>query len=213
MAGASRSRLLFYFSNFVHFFHVGGCSEYPLLMGCANLGVCLHTSTSGIDLPMKVRWCFYFKISSSAVLHFHCVLCLQVLDMFGSGVAVCAAKFPALSELVQHDVNGKVFSTEEELAGQMFSLLFQDRNQTQVIPVVSGERNWKWESAELQRLRCNAATIGTWDENWAKVMEPLMQQVIGKRKQPMQMLCESTVVIGLAAMLGGFIRVALSFLR
>jgi beta-1,4-mannosyltransferase len=57
--------------------------EYPHVVGSADVGLCLHRSSSGLDIPMKIA------------------------DLFGAGVPVCALDYGAcLAERVRHGDNG-----------------------------------------------------------------------------------------------------------
>lgn len=74
-------------------------SEYPVLLGSADLGVSLHTSSSGLDLPMKI------------------------VDMLGCQLPVLALDFPCLGELIHHGKNGLTFKDEFSLCDGLESLL------------------------------------------------------------------------------------------
>jgi beta-1,4-mannosyltransferase len=73
--------------------------EYPRIVGSADLGLCLHRSSSGLDIPIKVA------------------------DLFGAGLPVCALDYGAcLAERVRHGENGLLFSTARQLADIVFDL-------------------------------------------------------------------------------------------
>ena len=69
--------------------------DYPAILGSADLGVSVHSSSSGMDLPMKV------------------------VDMFGCGTPVLAKGFEALGELVKDGMNGRIWNTPEDLGKQL----------------------------------------------------------------------------------------------
>lgn len=74
--------------------------DYATLLACADLGVSLHKSSSGVDLPMKV------------------------VDMFGAGLPVAAySAFESAKELVKEGQNGCGFETTEELTEVLKRLL------------------------------------------------------------------------------------------
>lgn len=64
--------------------------DYPLILSIADIGISLHTSSSGIDLPMKI------------------------VDFFGCGIPVISLDFPAIDELVKHNHNGVVVMGKDQ---------------------------------------------------------------------------------------------------
>jgi beta-1,4-mannosyltransferase len=74
--------------------------DYAKLLACADLGISLHKSSSGVDLPMKV------------------------VDMFGAGLPVAAySAFESFGELVKEGQNGCGFETAEQLTEILRRLL------------------------------------------------------------------------------------------
>lgn len=73
--------------------------DYAKLLACADLGVCLHMSSSGVDLPMKV------------------------VDMFGAGLPVVGySGYESWPELVTENMNGRGFETAPQLANVLVEL-------------------------------------------------------------------------------------------
>lgn len=100
--------------------------DYPLCLATADLGVCLHYSSSGLDLPMKI------------------------VDMFGCALPVCAFNYKCIGELVQHGKNGFVFETYLELSQQILTW-FYDFPHNATLVSVKAEFNERLE--EFRRMR------------------------------------------------------------
>ena len=102
-------------------------SDYASLLGSADLGVSLHTSSSGVDLPMKV------------------------VDMFGAGLPVVGwSKFEAWPELVTEGVNGRGFGSANELCDLLVEL-FRDMgvklSELREGAIIESKRKWddEWD--------------------------------------------------------------------
>lgn len=121
-------------------------SDYPRLLACADLGVSLHTSTSGLDLPMKV------------------------LDMFGCQVPVCAVNFACLSELVDDKVNGRIFETSGQLADVLWTLL------SPLMTTSLESTPACHEFGDLARYSKALQNRPRWSENWKCNAWPVIQE-------------------------------------
>jgi len=81
------------------------------MVSSADLGVCLHFSSSGYDLPMKI------------------------VDMFSARLPCLAYNYLCIDELVQDGQNGRLFKNSEELSGQIFDTLkgFDSQTKTPIL--------------------------------------------------------------------------------
>ena len=99
--------------------------DYARLLGSADLGVSLHTSSSGVDLPMKV------------------------VDMFGAGLPVAGwGDFEAWPELVHEGVNGRSFSDAAGLQDILVELFGPDKGLLEKLregAVEEGKKRWDEE--------------------------------------------------------------------
>lgn len=100
-------------------------SDYAKLLGSADLGVSLHTSSSGVDLPMKV------------------------VDMFGAGLPVIGwGDFEAWLELVHEGINGMSFNNAAGLKRVLMQLFGRDEALLRRLKegaVKEGEKRWDEE--------------------------------------------------------------------
>ncbi|QPG76455.1 hypothetical protein FOA43_003844 [Brettanomyces nanus] len=81
--------------------------EYPKILRIADLGISLHYSSSGLDLPMKI------------------------VDLFGSGVPVVSMGYHVISELVTEGKNGLLLKDNhsgQELADTIYHALYEDKH-------------------------------------------------------------------------------------
>lgn len=101
--------------------------DYATLLAAADIGISLHQSSSGVDLPMKV------------------------LDMFGAGTPVVGwSDFEAWPELVQEGVNGKGFKSAAGLQHLLVELFRGNGDELRTLKegaIREGSRRWddEWD--------------------------------------------------------------------
>ncbi|KAL8695975.1 MAG: hypothetical protein Q9224_003040 [Gallowayella concinna] len=101
--------------------------DYAKLLASADLGVSLHTSSSGVDLPMKV------------------------VDMLGAGLPVVGwDKFEAWPELIREGINGRGFQSSHGLCAALVDLFGEDEEPLRQLrkgALLEGQKRWddEWD--------------------------------------------------------------------
>ena len=91
-------------------------NDYPVIVGMADAGLCLHQSSSGLDLPMKLA------------------------DFRGVGVPVCAYDYaPVLNEAITPGQEGITFRDPGELSAVLLALA---SGELISVPKFAAARSW-----------------------------------------------------------------------
>eukprot|EP00916_Digyalum_oweni_P000104 GHVL01000137.1.p1 GENE.GHVL01000137.1~~GHVL01000137.1.p1 ORF type:complete len:948 (-),score=248.11 GHVL01000137.1:351-2816(-) len=91
--------------------------DYAALLGSATLGISLHYSSSGKDLPMKV------------------------VDMLGAGLPVFSFNYPAIYELLKPPRDSKLFENSTSLAQLIISHLAGHPNNKKISKMAAFSKN------------------------------------------------------------------------
>lgn len=110
--------------------------DYPRLLAAASIGICLHASSSGLDLPMKA------------------------VDFLAAGTPVLALRYPCIHELVISDETGFLFDDAATLVALLRRFLVEDtaalsRLRSSVRHHVNQAADWTscWQKHALPTLR------------------------------------------------------------
>ena len=95
--------------------------DYPLLLGSADLGISLHRSSSGVDLPMKV------------------------IDMFGCLLPVLQIQYQVVDELV-NEQRGWLFKDQNDLLELFISIFNSDDRQLMLQTKIDQIQDWRQHS-------------------------------------------------------------------
>lgn len=109
------------FKNISFYFEFLPYEDYAKLLGCCDIGVSLHVSSSGVDLPMKG------------------------LDMIGAGLPLLSVNYQCISELVEPNVNGLLFIDGKELAEILKKMILSKEISIESLKegsIKSGEMKW-----------------------------------------------------------------------
>jgi beta-1,4-mannosyltransferase len=114
--------------------------DYPVLVGMADAGLCLHQSSSGLDLPMKLA------------------------DFRGAGVPACAYDYsPVLAEVLRPGLEGVTFRDPGELSALLVALATADLAR---VPKFAASRVWlaqnppeRWEQQWTEKARPVLAVV------------------------------------------------------